>query len=130
MEETKKYIQAFLSQNKIEVATSKLSLFDDFISNETNINSVKIIQENQKMIMANWKLKTRIDDIISQQILLPNGTVNKKYEAKIDFIKLGWNDIIYSEIQNLEDTGLQFKDLFSSMFDMGPGDEDFEEDDL
>ncbi|RAI94807.1 P-loop NTPase family protein [Algoriphagus yeomjeoni] len=29
------------------------------------------------------------------------------------------------------DTGLQFKDLFSSMFDMGPGDEDdFEEDDL
>ena len=29
------------------------------------------------------------------------------------------------------DTGLQFKDLFSSMFDMGPGDEDeFEEEDL
>jgi magnesium chelatase subunit I len=29
------------------------------------------------------------------------------------------------------DTGLQFKDLFSSMFDMGPGDpDDFEEDDL
>ncbi|MFC5625362.1 magnesium chelatase [Algoriphagus winogradskyi] len=29
------------------------------------------------------------------------------------------------------DTGLQFKDLFSSMFDMGPGEEDdFEEDDL
>jgi serine/threonine protein phosphatase PrpC len=108
MEETKKYIQAFLSQNKIEVATSKLSLFDDFISNETNINSVKIIQENQKMIMANWTLKTRIDDIIIQSVSLPNGTVDKKYEAKFDFINLGWKDVIYSEIIDLEETGLEF----------------------
>ncbi|EIA08697.1 PP2C family serine/threonine-protein phosphatase [Flavobacterium frigoris] len=108
MEETKKYIQAFLSQNKIEVATSKLSLFDDFISNETNINSVKIIQENQKMIMANWTLKTRIDDIIIQSVSLPNGTVDKKYEAKFDFMNLGWKDVIYSEIIDLEETGLEF----------------------
>lgn len=108
MEETKKYIQAFLSQNKIEVPPSKLSLFDDFISKEENINSVKIIQENQKMIMANWKLKTRIEDILLQTVSLPNGTVNKKYEAKLDFINLGWNDFIYSEIKDLEDSGLEF----------------------
>jgi serine/threonine protein phosphatase PrpC len=108
MEETKKYIQAFLSQHKIEVTPSKLALFDDFIANEENINSVKIIQENQKMIMANWTLKTRIDNIILQSVSLPNGTVNKKYESKIDFIKLGWNDVIYSEIKGLEETGLEF----------------------
>lgn len=108
MEETKKYIQAFLSQNKVDVPTSKLSLFDDFISNETNINSVKVIQENQKIIMANWKLKTRIDDIITQSVTLPNGTVDKKYETKFDFIHLGWKDVIYSEIQGLENTGLEF----------------------
>ena len=83
MEETKKYVQAFLSQNKIEVPTSKHSLFDDFIANETNIESVKIIKENQQMIMANWMLKTRIDDIIQQSVLLPNGTVNKNYESKM-----------------------------------------------
>ena len=99
MEDTKKYIQALLSQNKIEVLPSKLSLFDDFIANETNINLVKIIQENQKVIMANWDLKNKIDTIILQSVLLPNGTVNKKYEAKIDFIQLGWNDVIYSEIK-------------------------------
>ena len=116
MEETKKYIQAFLSQNKIEVPQSKLSLFDDFAIDENNINSVKIIQENQKMIMANWKLKTRIDDIISQQILLPNGTVNKKYETKVDFIKLGWNDVIYSEIKNLEESGLDFNNEEELLF--------------
>ncbi len=116
MEETKKYIQAFLSQNKIEVPPSKLSLFEDFIANEENINSVKIIQENQKMIMANWKLKTRIDDILLQPVSLPNGTVNKKYESKIDFIKLGWNDVIYSEIKDLEDSGLEFNNEEELLF--------------
>jgi len=116
MEETKKYIQAFLSQNKIEVPPNKLSLFDDFIANEENINSVKTIQENQKMIMANWTLKTRIDDIILQSVSLPNGTVNKKYESKIDFIKLGWNDVIYSEIKDLEDSGLEFNNEEELLF--------------
>ena len=116
MEDTKKYIQAFLSQNKIEVPKSKLLLFDDFINNETNINSVKIIQENQKAIMKNWNLKTRIDDIISQSVLLPNGTVNKIYESKIDFIKLGWNDVIYSEIKGLEETGLEFNNETEILF--------------
>jgi serine/threonine protein phosphatase PrpC len=108
MEETKKYIEAFLAQNKITISSKKHSLLNEFIADETNINSVKIIQENQKMIMANWILKTRIDDITSQAVSLPNGTVNKKYEAKLDFIQLGWNDIIYSEIKNLEETGLEF----------------------
>ena len=108
MEETKKYIEAFFAQNSITISSNKHSLFNDFIANENNINSVKIIQENQKMIMANWKLKTRIDDIISQAVSLPNGTVNKKYEGTLDFIKLGWNDIIYVAIKNLEVTGLEF----------------------
>jgi serine/threonine protein phosphatase PrpC len=116
MEDAKKYIQAFLSQNKIEVAPSKFSLFDDFIANEENINSVKIIQENQKMIMANWKLKTRIDDILLQAVSLPNGTVNKKYESKIDYIKLGWNDIIYSEIKDLDNSGLEFNNEEELLF--------------
>lgn len=116
MEESKNYIQALLSQNKIEITSNKSALFEDFVTNENNINSVKIIQENQKMIMANWKLKTRIDDIISQQILLPNGTVNKKYETKVDFIKLGWNDVIYSEIVDLDETGLEFNNEEELLF--------------
>ena len=116
MEDAKKYIQAYLSQNKIEVAPSKFSLFNDFIANEENINSVKIIQENQKKIMANWKLKTRIDDILLQAVSLPNGTVNKKYESKIDYIKLGWNDIIYSEIKDLDNSGLEFNNEEELLF--------------
>ncbi|MEJ5964318.1 PP2C family serine/threonine-protein phosphatase [Pedobacter immunditicola] len=107
-EETKNYIEALLAKYKLDVPTNKRSALDAFISNEANINSVQIILENQKKLMANWKLKTRIEDIITQAVYLPNGTVNKEYRAKVDFIKFGWDDIIYSEIKDLEDSGLVY----------------------
>jgi hypothetical protein len=110
MEETKRYIQSFLSQKKIDISSGKTALFDAFIANEKNINAVKIIQENQKMIMQNWILKNRIDDILTQTVLIPNGTVNKKYQATIDFKALGWHDFISFEIKGLENTGLEFND--------------------
>ncbi|WP_255463035.1 hypothetical protein [Flavobacterium sp. LPB0248] len=47
MEETKRYLQSFLFQNKIDIPKSKQLLFEDFISNETNITAVKIIKEKQ-----------------------------------------------------------------------------------
>ncbi|KRB56409.1 PP2C family serine/threonine-protein phosphatase [Flavobacterium sp. Root186] len=110
MEETKRYIQSFLSQKKIDISADKAALFAAFASNEQNVNAVKIIQENQKMIMQNWILKNRIDDILTQTVSIPNGTVNKKYEAKIDFNTLGWNDFISFEIKGLETTGLEFNE--------------------
>jgi hypothetical protein len=45
---------------------------------------------------------------IDIQSVSPNGTVDKKNEAKFDFINLGWKDVIYSEIIDLEETGLEF----------------------
>jgi serine/threonine protein phosphatase PrpC len=108
MEETKRYLQSFLSQNKVDIPESKQHLFEDFIRNESNINAVKLIKEKQQMIMNNWKLKNRIDDIVNQSVFLPNGTVNKPYEAKIDFDQLEWQDVVFYEIKNLEDTGLIF----------------------
>ncbi|TDO96603.1 PP2C family serine/threonine-protein phosphatase [Flavobacterium sp. 245] len=110
MEHTKRYLQSFLSQHKIDVTSNKQAFFEQFIADEENINAVKIIQENQKLIMQNWKLKTRIDDIIMQSVSIPNGTVNKKYQAKIDFEKLGWNDIVSFEVKGLEGTGLTFNE--------------------
>lgn len=110
MEETKRYIQSFLSQKKIDISADKAALFAAFASNEQNVNAVKIIQENQKMIMQNWILKNRIDDILTQTVSIPNGTVNKKYQAKIDFDTLGWNDFISFEIKGLENTGLEFNE--------------------
>lgn len=110
MEETKRYIQSFLLQKKIDISLDKAALFEAFTSSEKNVNAVKIIQENQKMIMQNWILKNRIDDILTQPVSIPNGTVNKKYLAKIDFNTLGWNDIISFEIKGLENTGLEFNE--------------------
>ena len=110
MEETKRYLRSFLSQHKIDIPSGKAALFDEFIANEKNVNAVKIIQENQKMIMQNWILKNRIDDILAQTVSIPNGTVNKKYQAKIDFNNLGWNDFISFEIKGLENTGLEFNE--------------------
>ncbi|MFB9078984.1 PP2C family serine/threonine-protein phosphatase [Flavobacterium procerum] len=108
MDDTKRYIQSFLSQKKIDISSRKAALFEEFASNEININAVKIIQEHQKIIMQNWILKNRIDDILTQAVLIPNGTVNKKYQAKIDFAALGWNDIVFFEIKGLENSGLIF----------------------
>lgn len=108
MEETKRYIQSFLSQKKIDISSGKAALFAAFASDEKNVDAVKIIQENQKMIMQNWILKNRIDDILTQTVSIPNGTVNKKYHAKIDFDTLGWNDFVSFQIRGLENTGLEF----------------------
>ncbi|PXY43084.1 PP2C family serine/threonine-protein phosphatase [Flavobacterium hydrophilum] len=108
MEETKRYLQSFLSQHKMDISSGKAALFNEFIADEENVLAVKIIQENQKMIMQNWILKNRIDDVLNQTVSIPNGTVNKKYHAKIDFDVLGWNDIIYFEMKGLENSGLEF----------------------
>ena len=102
MGETKKYLEALFNQHKIST-TNKQALFNEFISNEENVVCVKIIQENQKRMLDKWKLKNRVDDIIQHSLLLPNGTVNKQYSFKLDFLKLGWNDIIYYELIGLDD---------------------------
>ena len=50
MEETKRYIQSFLSQNKIDIASDKAALFAAFACDEKNVSAVKIIQEKQKKL--------------------------------------------------------------------------------
>jgi len=110
MEETKRYIQSFLAQKKIDISADKAVLFAAFASDEKNVDAVKIIQENQKMIMQNWILKNRIDDILTQTVSIPNGTVNKEYHAKIDFNTLGWSDFVSFQIKGLENTGLEFNE--------------------
>lgn len=108
MEEIKKYIESFFFQNKIQINSENTSLFENYLSDNIIVESVKIIKERQKILMSNWELKNRIQDIVLQPISLPNGTVNKKYEAKIDFIKLGWNDIAYYEIKDIEEIGFSY----------------------
>ncbi|RZS95114.1 magnesium chelatase [Cecembia calidifontis] len=52
----------------------------------------------------------------------------KEKEFYMEFLLHGLSE--YSQLsKKLLDTGMQFKDLFSSMFDMGASDEDFDEED-
>lgn len=108
MSETKLYIQKLFIGNNIIVANNKNQVFETFATTEENINAVKQIQALQNNIMNNWKLIARIRDIIDQPIKIPNGTVGKLYETKIDFIQFGWDDIIFSEFENLEQYGLSY----------------------
>ncbi len=108
MSETKLYIQKLFSGNNITIANNKNQVFETFATTEENVNAVKQIQALQNNIMNNWKLIARIKDIIDQPIKIPNGTVGKLYETKIDFIQFGWDDIIFSEFENLEQYGLSY----------------------
>jgi serine/threonine protein phosphatase PrpC len=108
MSDTKTYIQHLFSGNGITIAANRTSLFNAFIADEENSKAVHQILANQKMLTQKWKINNRIADIQQQPVNIPNGTVGKPYEAKLDFIKLGWNDIIYSEFEGAEGAGLQY----------------------
>jgi len=68
-----------------------------------------------------------LEEVVTQ---LVKSMAEKEKEFFMEFALHGLAE--FSQLsKKVLDTGLQFKDLFSSMFDMGPGDEeDFGEDDL
>lgn len=108
MNETKKYISSLLDKNNFSVTGKNANLFEAFIGEEENVQGVKTIQEIQKGIMDNWKIRARVNDILNTQIIIPNATVNKRYEASIDLVKTGMNDIVLTKFENLEIYGLEY----------------------
>ena len=108
MIEIKPYIQKLFAQKELIISDKRQALFEEFIQNESNQQAVKTIIEQQNYLMDKWKLKNRIEDIIALQILIPNATESKEYNAEINFEKLGLNDLIFEEWQGLEEIGLQF----------------------
>lgn len=108
MIETKNYIQTLFNGKSINIPTNKVSLFDEFVANAECENAVKSIVENQNKLIEMWKLKNRIADIITQQIVIPNATIDKPYSATIDFKKLNLTDLVVERFEGLEETGLAF----------------------
>jgi serine/threonine protein phosphatase PrpC len=108
MSETKQYIEALFNSKQISVANNRNSLFEEFSKSETMIAAVKLIKENQALIMKNWKLKSDVNNIIDKQIIIPNANVGKEYEVKLDFLKLGIDSLKYTEIKGLEQYGLSY----------------------
>ncbi len=112
MSEIKNYIVTLLEKNNFPLNKNQAAMLEKFVTEKSNVEGVKIIQEIQKRIMDNWKIKTKVYDIVNAQIIIPNGTVNKPYEAKLDFLKAGIkdNEIAYIEFENLSPYGLHYDD--------------------
>jgi serine/threonine protein phosphatase PrpC len=110
MVDPKKYIRFLFEQKNISIPDKRNTLFEEFVGKEENIEAVKVIYENQKILMDKWILKNRINDILDKQIIIPNATVNKKYEAVLDFVKMGLSDLIVVEFDSLEQYGLIYED--------------------
>jgi len=108
MVEPKKYIQHLLTSKGYTITSNKAELFEEFVSNESNKNAVNVILENQKLLMNKWHVKNKINDIAYQQVMIPNATVNKPYETKLDFEKLNWTDLTLAEFEGLEEYGLEY----------------------
>jgi serine/threonine protein phosphatase PrpC len=108
MAEAKPYIQRLFNANGINISANRQILFDEFVKATECEEAVKSIIEKQNQIMDKWKIKNRIADILSQQIVIPNATYGKLYEAKIDFQKLNLGDLIYERFEGLDEIGLNF----------------------
>ena len=106
MTDPKSYAENLFKVRGININST--SLFEEFVKNEEVTTAVQNIVDNQNHIMEKWKIKTRVSDIISQQVILPNGTIGKSYSAKFDFEDLKLTDLIKKEFHGLRELGLTF----------------------
>jgi len=107
MSDTKQYIEALFKQHNLTVAKNKVSLFAEFIKEEINIDAVTLIKQNQQMMMDQWKIKNKIQDIMDVRLQIPNGTMGKLYDAKLDIHSLG-KDIRNIGFEDLLAYGLEY----------------------
>ena len=106
--DAKQYLEKLFALKNIPVTDKNRSSFDGFCENEHFLKAVTDILAKQNFLMDEWKLKNRVDEIVRQAVMIPNGTVGKAYEAILDFEKWNWQDIIAYELTGATDIGLTF----------------------
>ena len=107
MVEPEDYIKYLLSNKGYPITDKKEKLFEAFLKDPANLDAATTILTNQKILTNKYHIQNRLHDVMQQQVMIPNATVNKTYEAKLDFEKLGWTDFSFSELESLEEYGLQ-----------------------
>jgi hypothetical protein len=108
MSETKNYIRSLFTQNQIAIRANRFKLFEEFINASQNISAVNTIKENQDMLKKNWNIQNKVADIMDKQVIIPNGSVNKPYEAVLDLIKYGITGLKFTNIEGLDKYGLSY----------------------
>jgi len=107
----KAYIKAIFEKKGVNIPTNHQSLFDEFVVSEACVKAVDAIIENQNLLMKNWDIVRRIAEIKAKQIVIPNATIGKPYEALIDFKKFDLGDLDTKHFEGLSDIGLEFNAL-------------------
>lgn len=108
MNEIKAYIQKLLNSKNVSILDNKIKLLDEFCAEESVMEAFSLIQNTQMKLVKQWQIKSRIQDVINKNIQIPNGTVGKPYEAKLNLDKWDLDDIIYTELEGLEPLGLRY----------------------
>lgn len=106
--DAKAYINALFEKKGISVPARHLPLLEEYAADPENILLVQTIIDNQNLLMTNYSLKTRIADVLEQQIVIPNATIGKKYEALIDFARLNLTDLLFCQFEDLAEIGLAY----------------------
>lgn len=105
---TQNYIEQLFNENNIEITSKNMALFKEFISDEEVVAIVRSIQKNKALIMDKWGIGPRIEEIKELNINIPNGREGIAYTQKLDFEKLGLNDLSRVAIMGIEEIGLEF----------------------
>lgn len=108
MVDAKSYVQTLFNAKSIIISNDRRFLFDDFVKTIECEQTVQCIIEKQDLIMKGWKIKNRVFDVIDQQIVIPNATIGKYYEARIDFTQLNLADLTFKNFLGLEEIGLKY----------------------
>ena len=107
MDTSSAYIKNLFKCKKIPFVDTD-EFFEEFVNQPENQEAVQAIFQNQDKIMTNWKLKNRLLEIENLPFRLANATEGKEYQEKIDFEKLGLNDLSKAKFEGLEEIGLSF----------------------
>ncbi|PIQ21061.1 MAG: hypothetical protein COW65_11330 [Cytophagales bacterium CG18_big_fil_WC_8_21_14_2_50_42_9] len=108
MSDAKQLVTQLFKISNINVPANRMLLFNQFLQDEQNQAIIDQIIQNQNQLMAKWQTEERIAEILEQPIRIANATVGKPYEAKLDFGKFGWQDIISYQLEGLEPIGLKY----------------------
>jgi len=110
MSDAKQLVNQLFKNSNINVPANRMPLFDKFLQDKQNQAIINQIIQNQNQLMAKWQTEERIADILQQSVRIANATVGKPYEAKLDFEKYGWQDIVSYQLEGLEPIGLQYNE--------------------
>lgn len=108
MDRTKQLVSALFESNDLLIPADRSRLFEQFLADERNQETIHILIQNTEQLMAKWKQEERIADIMDQPVRIPNATVGKPYEASLDFAGEAWKGILIEGVRGLEDLGLMY----------------------